>query len=153
MLLYLHHINFKIFFHPAKFDNFKDEKISDYKSVSVAQSKTLLDLKLGSLTNHELLLRTFFFCCKNIVVSALKIASNRKKHITLNLKQELLPAKWSKTNTSMFWFGVRAININKYFLVLLPNKVQFSLHSSRIVLTRYCLQTFTSQLSGFNRKY
>ena len=24
---------------PAKFDNFKDEKISDYKTVSVAQSK------------------------------------------------------------------------------------------------------------------
>ena len=33
MLLYLHHINFKIFFHPAKFDNFKDETISDYKTV------------------------------------------------------------------------------------------------------------------------
>jgi hypothetical protein len=33
----------RIFFHPAKFDNFKDEKISDYKTVSVAQSKILLD--------------------------------------------------------------------------------------------------------------
>ena len=43
MLLYLHHINFKIFFHPAKFDNFKDEKISDFKTVSVSQSKNLLD--------------------------------------------------------------------------------------------------------------
>ena len=32
-----------IFFHPAKFDNFKDEKISDYKTVSVALSKNLLD--------------------------------------------------------------------------------------------------------------
>jgi hypothetical protein len=29
----------RIFFHPAKFDNFKDEKISDYKTVSVAKSK------------------------------------------------------------------------------------------------------------------
>ena len=29
MLLYLHHRNYKLFFHPAKFDNFKDEKISD----------------------------------------------------------------------------------------------------------------------------
>jgi hypothetical protein len=31
---------FKIFFHPAKFDNFKDEKISDFKTVSVSQKKT-----------------------------------------------------------------------------------------------------------------
>ena len=42
-LLYLHHINFKIFFHPAKFDNFKDEKISDFKTVSASQRKNLLD--------------------------------------------------------------------------------------------------------------
>ena len=33
----------KIFFHPAKFGNFKDEKISDFKTVSVSQSKNLLD--------------------------------------------------------------------------------------------------------------
>ena len=46
MLLYLHHINFKIFFHPAKFDNFKDEKISDFKTVSASQRKNLLDWKL-----------------------------------------------------------------------------------------------------------
>ena len=46
MLLYLHHIDFKIFFHPAKFDNFKDEKISDFKTVSVSQRKNLLDWKL-----------------------------------------------------------------------------------------------------------
>ena len=43
MLLYLHHRDFKIFFHPAKFDNFKDEKISDFKTVSVLQRKNLLD--------------------------------------------------------------------------------------------------------------
>ena len=43
ILLYLHHRNSKIFFHPAKFDNFKDEKISDFKTVSVSQSKNLLD--------------------------------------------------------------------------------------------------------------
>ena len=35
MLLYLHLISDKIFFHPAKFDNFKDQTISDYKTVSV----------------------------------------------------------------------------------------------------------------------
>ena len=29
--------------HPAKFDNFKDEEMSDYKIVSVAQSRNLLD--------------------------------------------------------------------------------------------------------------
>ena len=43
MLLYLHLINFKIFFHPAKFDNFKDETISDYKTVP--QSQILAGLK------------------------------------------------------------------------------------------------------------
>ena len=41
----------RVYFHPAKFDNFKDEKMSDYKTVSVAQSKHLLD---------RLLLRAFF---------------------------------------------------------------------------------------------
>ena len=43
MLLYLHHRDSKIFFHPAKFDNFRDEKISDFKTVSVSQRKNLLD--------------------------------------------------------------------------------------------------------------
>ena len=38
MLSYLHHRNSKLFFHPANLDNFKDEKISDYKTVSVAQN-------------------------------------------------------------------------------------------------------------------
>ena len=32
-MLVLHHRNSKLFFHPAKFDNFKDDKISDYKTV------------------------------------------------------------------------------------------------------------------------
>jgi hypothetical protein len=45
MLSYLHHRNSKIFFHPAKFDNFKDETISDYKTVSVPQSQILAGLK------------------------------------------------------------------------------------------------------------
>ena len=36
-------------FHPAKFDDFKDEKISDFKTVSVPQSQILAGLKtLGS---------------------------------------------------------------------------------------------------------
>ena len=43
MLLYLHHRDSKIFFHSAMFDNFKEEKISDFKNVSVSQSKNLLD--------------------------------------------------------------------------------------------------------------
>ena len=34
MLLYLHLILKLDIFHPAKFDNFKDEKISDFKTVS-----------------------------------------------------------------------------------------------------------------------
>ena len=36
---------FKIFFYPAKFENFKDETISDYKTVSVPQSQILAGLK------------------------------------------------------------------------------------------------------------
>ena len=42
MLLYLHHRKSKLFLHPAKFDNFKDEKISEFKTVSVSQRKNLL---------------------------------------------------------------------------------------------------------------
>ena len=45
MLLYLHLLDFKVIFHPAKFDNFKDETISDYKTVSVLQSQILAALK------------------------------------------------------------------------------------------------------------
>ena len=29
----------RLYFHPANIDNFKDEKMSDYKTVSVSQSK------------------------------------------------------------------------------------------------------------------
>ena len=46
MLLYLHHRNSKLFFHPAKFDSLKDETISAFKTVLVSQSKNLLDWKL-----------------------------------------------------------------------------------------------------------
>ena len=38
---------FMIFFHPAKFDSFKDEKISDFKTLSVSQRKKLAGLKTG----------------------------------------------------------------------------------------------------------
>ena len=47
MLLYLHHS--KLFFYPAKFDNFKNETISDYKTVSVSQSQILDGLKILGL--------------------------------------------------------------------------------------------------------
>ena len=33
----------RLYFHPSKFDNFKDEKKSNYKTVSDAQSKNLLE--------------------------------------------------------------------------------------------------------------
>ena len=46
MLLYLHLRDSKIFSHPAKFGNFKDEKLPEFKTVSVSQSKNLLDWKL-----------------------------------------------------------------------------------------------------------
>ena len=36
---------FKICFHPAKFDKFKDETTSDYKTVAVPQSQILAGLK------------------------------------------------------------------------------------------------------------
>ena len=39
------HRNSKIFFHPAKFENFKDETISDYKTVSVPHSQIPAGLK------------------------------------------------------------------------------------------------------------
>ena len=40
----------RLYFHPTKFDSFKDEKMS--KTVSVAQSKNLLEWKPASLTNR-----------------------------------------------------------------------------------------------------
>ena len=43
----------KIFFHPAKFDNFKDETISDYKTVSVPQSQILAGLKTLGLVGYS----------------------------------------------------------------------------------------------------
>ena len=49
MLLYLYLINFKIIFHPAKFENFKDKTISDYKTVSVLQNQILAGLKTVGL--------------------------------------------------------------------------------------------------------
>ena len=39
---------FMIFLHPAKFDNLKDEKLSDFKTVSVTKQK-LAGLKTGGL--------------------------------------------------------------------------------------------------------
>ncbi len=39
----------RIFFQPAKFDNFKDEKISDCKTVSVLKRKKLAGLKIVGL--------------------------------------------------------------------------------------------------------
>ena len=65
------------------FDDFKDEKISDYKTVSVAPSKNKLDWKLPGVTNVEQLLLAVFnwygeqkdlIFSKNIAASAQKIA-------------------------------------------------------------------------------
>ena len=39
----------RIFFQPAKFDNFKDETNSDYKAVSVPKRKENDGLKIGGL--------------------------------------------------------------------------------------------------------
>jgi hypothetical protein len=82
MLLYLHLISNKIFFHPSKFDNFKDEKISDFKTVSVSQSKNLLCETETVLGDYEQIFGEFFYVLRvkkkviffflNIVASALK---------------------------------------------------------------------------------
>ena len=51
----------RLYFQPAKFDNFKDVKMTDDKTISVAQSKNLLDWKLLGLTNYEQLLWAVVF--------------------------------------------------------------------------------------------
>ena len=75
MFLYLHHRNSELFFHPAKFDNLKDEKISDYKTVSVAQSNTLINLldcwSRGIMSNDEG--RLFMFWGANFFIFLKKI--------------------------------------------------------------------------------
>ena len=54
----------KIFFHPAKFDNFKDEKISDFKTVSVSQRKKLAGLKTGGLVGLWATFEENFSMCR-----------------------------------------------------------------------------------------
>ena len=51
MLLCLHHRNSKLFLHRAKFDTLRDEKILDYKTVSVAQSCTENCWSRGIMSN------------------------------------------------------------------------------------------------------
>ena len=74
---------FKIFFQPATFDNFKHEKISDFKTVSVSQSKNQMGYngastsKAGSAgTGHTFsseVFRSFVFSailfCQNSCIS------------------------------------------------------------------------------------
>ena len=83
MLLYLHLRNSKIFFHPAKFENFKNETILDYKTVSVRQSQILAALKTLGLVGLWATFEGSFLCFggqkkkfkfffKNISATALK---------------------------------------------------------------------------------
>ena len=51
--MYLHHRYSKIFFHPAKFDNFKDEKILNFKTVSLSQRKNLLVKKVTCMIDYS----------------------------------------------------------------------------------------------------
>jgi hypothetical protein len=53
--------DFKLFFHPAKFDNFKDETIADYKTVSVPQSQILAGLKTLGLVGLRATFEGSFF--------------------------------------------------------------------------------------------
>ena len=84
----------RLYFHPAKFDNFKDEKMSDYKTVSVTQSKNLLDWKPASLTNYELPMRAFFLC-----FLGQKIKKENLNIVASELKSCI---KWSKKNHNFF---------------------------------------------------
>ena len=59
MLLYLHHRDSKIFFHPAKLDNFKDEKISDCLSFT---KQKLAGLKTGGLVGLWATFEGSFLC-------------------------------------------------------------------------------------------
>ena len=49
-----------LYFHPAEFENFKDEKMPEYKTVSVAQSKNLLDWKPARQFSYVIFLAFFF---------------------------------------------------------------------------------------------
>ena len=84
--------NFKIFFHPAKFDNFKDETISDCKTLSVPQSQILAGLKTSGITSN--FLGHFFSVlgCKKSSKRFFKkiVASALKSCIKLSLKNFLL---------------------------------------------------------------
>ena len=59
MQLYLHHRNSKLFFHPAKFDNFKDEKISDCFSFT---KQNIAGLKTGGLVGLSATFKGSFLC-------------------------------------------------------------------------------------------
>ena len=83
MLLYLRHRNSKLFFHPAKFENFKDEKISDFITVSISQSKKtcwtenvwssgIMSNFLGEFFYVLGVKKNFEIFFKNILASALK---------------------------------------------------------------------------------
>ena len=73
-------LRLKIFFLTAKFDNFKDEKISDCKTASVPKRKNLLDQKLVVQWDYEQLLRGVFLSFggqKKIFNFFFKFFSNR----------------------------------------------------------------------------
>ena len=98
----------RLYFHPAKFDNFKDDKMSDYTIVSVAQSKNLLDWKPASLTNHELLLWAGFFMLFGafFFLKYCSICTKMLHYIKLKentLKTGIVTRKWSFF-TSLFPF-------------------------------------------------
>ena len=86
MLLYLHHCNSNVFFHPAKFDNFKDE-ISDYRTVSVDKSKTCWTENCWSSVIMSNFRGQFFYVLRgrikkkieNIIASALNIKMKLRK--------------------------------------------------------------------------
>ena len=79
MLLYLHHRNSKLFFHPAKFDNFKDDEISDFKTVSVTHTV----VKWGHTEGKNFVWKIYCF-------------------FPLNLR--ILPATDSDGSTCRFWW-------------------------------------------------
>ena len=72
MLLYLlHHRNSKLILHPAKFDNFKDEKNSDYYKIFFFFPNLIIDFKQELSPSKSLLYSTQLPILSPLIVSSI----------------------------------------------------------------------------------
>ena len=73
MLLYLlHHRNSKLILHPAKFDNFKDEKNSDYYKIFFFFPNLIIDFKQELSPSKSLLYSTQLPILSPLIVSSIQ---------------------------------------------------------------------------------